>query len=87
MLGPVDLPRLRRREGRLGTFRSARLAKRDSAEVANDADESSAIRARITFGRALLVTTGAAHHQIFFAQILRHQIRGLKLMNANLIIA
>ena len=34
---------------------------------------------------ALLVTTGAAHHQILFAQIFRHQILGRKLMRANVI--
>jgi hypothetical protein len=86
MLGPVDLPRLGWRQGRLGTFLAARLAKRYSAEVADDADESAAVRAWIAFGRALLITAGTAHHQIFFAQIFRHQIRGLKLMNADVIL-
>ena len=83
MLGPVDLPRVARRQGRLGTFRAARFTKRDSAEVADDADESSTVRAWIAFGGALLVAAGTTHHQVFFAQIFRHQIRGLKLMNAD----
>ena len=73
MLWPVDLGC--RRQRRLGALLAARRAERDSAEVADDADKGSAIGARIAFGRALLVTTGAALHQISFAQILRHRFR------------
>ena len=85
MLGPVDLARLGWCHRRLGAFSTARFAERDSAKVADDADKSPAVRARIAFGRALLVTAGTAHHEISFAQILRHQTYGLGLIKANLI--
>jgi hypothetical protein len=83
MLGPVDLPRFGWLHRRLGALRAAFLAERDSAEIADDADEGAAVRARVAFGRALLVTAGAAHHQIPFAQlVLCHQTCGLKLIKS-----
>jgi hypothetical protein len=85
MLGPVDLARLGWCHRRLGAFSAARFAERDSAKVADDADKSPAVGARIAFGCALLVTAGTAHHKISFAQILRHQTYGLGLIKANLI--
>ena len=85
MLGPVDLARLGGCHRRLGAFSATRFAESDSAKVADDADKSSAVRARIAFGRAFLVTAGTAHHEISFAQILRHQTYGLGLIKANLI--
>ena len=85
MLGPVDLARLGWCHRRLGAFSATRFAESDSAKVADDADECPAVGARIAFGRALLVTAGAARHQISFAQILRHQTYGLGLIKANLI--
>ena len=86
MLWPIDLGGFVRRQRRLGPLRDALPAQRYAAKVTDNADESATIRARIAFGCALLVTAGTAHHEILFAQIFRHQIRGLKLMNTEVIV-
>jgi hypothetical protein len=42
------------------------------AKRADDADERSAIRARVALGRALLVPAGPANHRIAFTKDLAH---------------
>ena len=54
------------------TFFFALLAEFYPAEGANDADERPAIRARVAFGRPLLVPAGATNHRIAFTEDLAH---------------
>src|SRR2546423_3910890 len=65
----------------LSILLSALTAVNDSAKSADDADERTTVRARITFGCAFLVTTGTTNHRISFAERLWHQraVRGMAL--------
>jgi len=53
-------------------FLFALLAVFYPAKRANDADEGAAIRARVAFGRTLLVPAGPANHRIAFTKDLAH---------------
>ena len=57
---------------RIRAFFLALLAEFYPAKRADDADERSAIRARVAFGRALLVSAGATNHCIAFTEDLAH---------------
>jgi len=57
---------------RIGALFRARPAQSYTAESADDADESSAVLAGISLGRALLITAGPANHGIAFAKDLAH---------------
>jgi hypothetical protein len=48
-----------------------------AAKCADDADEGTAIRARVAFGGALLVPAGPAYHRIAFTQNLAHILASL----------
>lgn len=48
-------------------------AENNAAKSADDANESSAVRAGIALGRSLFVVAGAADHCILFAESLGHQ--------------
>jgi hypothetical protein len=57
---------------RIGAFFLALAAGDDPAKIADDADESPAVRARVAFGRALLVLARSANHCVSLAKDLRH---------------
>jgi hypothetical protein len=57
---------------RIGAFFPALVAEFYPAKRADDADERAAIRARVAFGRALLVPAGPANHRIAFTEDLAH---------------
>src|SRR6266480_2438386 len=52
----------------VGSLLGALLTQHHATESANDADEGPAVRARVPFGRALLVVTGATSHRVAFAE-------------------
>ena len=83
MFWPVDLRHATGRQRRLGPILRALLTEGYPAEVADDAEERSAVVARIAFGCTFFITTGTAKHQISFAKILRHQIPWLERIGAN----
>jgi hypothetical protein len=57
---------------RICALRFALLAELYAAKCADDADEGPAVRARVTFRRALLVPAGPAYHRIAFTEDLAH---------------
>ena len=57
---------------RVGSLFLALLTVDYAAKRADDADEGAAIRARISFGRALLIAAGPANHRVAFAEDLAH---------------
>jgi hypothetical protein len=57
---------------RTSAFLLALSAQRHAAKRADDADERSAIRTRVTFGGSLLVPAKPANHGIPFAERLGH---------------
>lgn len=63
--------------GRIGRSLLALPAEFHAAKCADDADEGTAIRARIAFGGALLVPAGPADHRIAFTQNLAHILASL----------
>ncbi|PYO47640.1 MAG: hypothetical protein DMD72_09610 [Gemmatimonadetes bacterium] len=50
--------------GRICSLLLALRAVEDAAKSANDADEGSAVRARVTFGSTLLIVAGATNHRV-----------------------
>jgi len=63
--------------GRIGALFLALPAEFHTAKRADDADEGTAIRARVAFGGALLVPAGPAYHRIAFTQNLAHVLASL----------